>query len=68
MRIRLKAVILDVESGRWRMLLPESVADSTISASINRESSDQDQVQRLKAAGYAKLSDLVIAEAGALTN
>lgn len=65
MRIRLKAVILDVETGRWRMILPESVTDSAISASINRESSDQDQVQRLKAAGYAKLADIVIAEAGA---
>ena len=47
------------------MILPESVVDSAIGASINRESSDQDQVQRLKAAGYAKLADLVIAEAGA---
>ncbi|HEV8261854.1 MAG TPA: hypothetical protein VGQ19_13995 [Burkholderiales bacterium] len=47
------------------VLAPESVADSAISASIIRESSDQDQVQRLKAAGYAKLADMVIAEAGA---
>jgi hypothetical protein len=67
MRIRLKAVILDVETGRWHMILPESVADSAISASINRESSDQDQVQRLKAAGYARLADMIIAEANAAT-
>ena len=67
MRIRLKAAIIDVETGRWHMILPESVEDSAISASINRESSDQDQVQELKAAGYAKLADMIIAEAGAAT-
>jgi hypothetical protein len=67
MRIRLKAAIIDVETGRWHMILPESIADSAISASINRESSDQGQVQRLKAAGYAKLADMIIAEAGATT-
>jgi hypothetical protein len=47
------------------MILPDSIADSAISASINRATSDQDQVQRLKAAGYAKLADMIIAEAGA---
>jgi hypothetical protein len=57
--------IIDVETGRWRMILPESVADSAISASINRATSDQEQVQHLKAAGYAKLADMIIAEAGA---
>ena len=46
-------------------VIPNSVTDSAISASINRESSDQDQVQTLKAAGYAKLADMVIAGAGA---
>jgi hypothetical protein len=65
MRIRLKGAIVDVETGRWRMILPDSIADSAISASINRATSDQDQVQRLKAAGYAKLADMIIAEAGA---
>ena len=65
MRIRLKAAIIEVETGRWHMILPESIADSAISASINRATSDQDQVQRLKAAGYARLADMVIAEAGA---
>ena len=64
MRIRLKAAIIDVETGRWHMILPDSIADSAISASINRATSDQDQVQRLKAAGYAKLADMIIAEAG----
>jgi len=65
MRIRLKAAIIDVEIGRWHMILPESVADSAISARINRESADQGQVQRLKAAGYAKLADMIVQEAGA---
>ena len=65
MRIRLKAAIIDVTTGRWHMILPESIADSAISASINRASSDQDQVQQLKAAGYAKLADMIVAEASA---
>jgi hypothetical protein len=67
MRIRLKATIIDVETGRWRMILPESIADSAISASINRATSDQDQVQRLKSAGYAKLADMIMAEASTAT-
>ncbi|WP_162917526.1 aminopeptidase [Dongia deserti] len=65
MRIRLKAAIIEVETGRWRMILPESIENSAISASINRASSDQGQVERLKAAGYAKLADMIVAEAGA---
>ena len=65
MRIRLKAAIIDVETGCWHMILPEAIADSAISARINRESADQDQVQRLKAAGYAKLADMIVQEASA---
>jgi hypothetical protein len=59
MRIQLKAVLIDVASGRWRMFQPAPLEDSAISAEINRESSDQDQVALLKEAGYAGLADLV---------
>ncbi|MEZ5829875.1 MAG: hypothetical protein R3D05_01685 [Dongiaceae bacterium] len=68
MRIRLKAAIIDVASGRWRMIQPDAIENSAISAWINRASSDQDQVQRLKAAGYAKLADMIIGEASAATS
>lgn len=59
MRIQLKAVLIDVASGRWRMFQPEPLEDSAISAEINRESSDQDQVALLKDGGYRRLADLV---------
>lgn len=59
MRIQLKAVLIDVASGRWRMFQSAPLEDSAISAEINRESSDQDQVALLKEAGYAGLADLV---------
>lgn len=59
MRIQLKAVLIDVASGRWRMFQPMPLEDSAISAEINRESSDQDQVALLKEAGYAGLANLV---------
>lgn len=59
MRIQLKAVLIDVASGRWRMFQPEPLEDSAISAGFNRESSDQDQVELLKDGGYRRLADLV---------
>ncbi len=65
MRIRLKAALIEVATGRWRMLLPDSVENSAISASLNRVSSDQDQVAELKAAGYARLAEMVTEEAEA---
>jgi len=65
MRIVLNAAIIDVASGRWTLLSPEPVSDDAISASINRESSDQEQVEMLKEAGYARLAALVIERAKA---
>ena len=59
MRIQLKAVLIDVASGRWRMFQPAALEDSAISADLNRESSDQSQVALLKEQGYAGLADLV---------
>jgi hypothetical protein len=63
MRIHLKAVIIDVASGRWRFLTPEPVEDERLSAGINRRTADQDQVTRLKSAGYAALARALIEDA-----
>lgn len=67
MRIRLKAAVIDVASGRWRMVMPEPIDNSAISASINRATSDQGQVADLKEAGYAKLAEMIVKEAAAAT-
>jgi len=59
MRIDLKAVLIDVETGRWRVYHPAPIEDSAISASLNRADSDQDQVGTLKVQGYKALADAV---------
>jgi hypothetical protein len=53
MRIRLKVAIVDVKSGQWEMFAPEPIADDSLSARLNRISSDQQQVALLKDAAYA---------------
>lgn len=63
MRIVLKAVIIDVATGRWHQIVPAPIEDERISASINRSDSDQGQVERLKAAGYARLAEMLLDEA-----
>lgn len=60
MRIRLKAAIIEVATGRWRIVLPEAIGNTAISASINRATSDQTQVAELKAAGYARLAEMIV--------
>jgi hypothetical protein len=57
MRIRLKAVVIDVESGRWEMLTPDADTDNSASADINRRNSDQAQVDALKAQAYKRLAE-----------
>ena len=52
MRIRLKVAFLDVESGQWDIFVPESFDDSAVSSIMGRESSDQDQVIKLKELSY----------------
>jgi len=60
MRIRLKAVLIDVATGHWRMMISEPAEDERLSAAINRRSADHDQVERLKQQGYERLArDLV---------
>lgn len=60
MRIQLRAVLLDVATGRWRMITPAPDADDRTSAGITRRSSDQGQVARLKQAGYHRLAQAVV--------
>lgn len=60
MRIRLKALVLDVRSGGWKMLTPEAYADASYSSGFYRETSDQKLVIALKEKGYRSLvADLV---------
>ena len=60
MRIRLKAAVVDVKSGNWTMLTPAAFENEALSTRMAREKSDQQQVARLKAKGYAALAqDLV---------
>ncbi|MBI5434112.1 MAG: hypothetical protein HZA52_14865 [Planctomycetes bacterium] len=47
MRIRLRVVVLDVRSGRWRTFSPEPIDDARASSMLTRESSDRGQVERL---------------------
>jgi hypothetical protein len=47
MRIRLRVVILDVHSGRWRTLLTPPIDDERASSILTREDSDSHQVGRL---------------------
>lgn len=63
MRIRLKAAIIEVATGRWRIVLPEAIGNTAVSASINRATSDQTQVAELKAAGYARLAEMIVSGA-----
>jgi hypothetical protein len=55
MRIRIKAAIIDVESGDWEMLIPEVFEDDKVSAIVNREQADQAQVEDLKEKAYSQL-------------
>lgn len=51
-RIRLKVALVDVKTGQWEIFLPKVFEDSKYSASLNRESSDQQQVALLKNKAY----------------
>ncbi len=60
MRIRLKAIVLDVASGRWTMVTPAPFEDQRSSNYFRREASDQNQVRRLKTQGYKALVDAIL--------
>lgn len=55
MRIRLKALLLDVATGGWKMLTPEPHAGSRFNSRLSREYIDQKQVTALKEQAYHSL-------------
>lgn len=55
MRIRLKALVLDVATGGWKMLTPEVYTDDSYSSAWSREARDQKLVTELKSRGYRSL-------------
>ena len=60
MRIRLKAILVDVATGGWKMLTPEAQSDAGLNNVWTRESNDQKLVLALKEKGYKSLvADLV---------
>lgn len=60
MRIRLMIAVVDVRTGNWSVLTPAPFEDKAISTSLNREASDQTQVQKLKQLAYERaVTDLV---------
>jgi len=60
MRIRLKALLLDVATGGWKMLTPEAYSDAGYNSRWTREAADQKLVELLKQKGYRSLvADLV---------
>lgn len=60
MRIRLKAVIVDVASGRWTFVVPPPATSSDLSSVFSRRSTDQDLVARLKETGYQNLAHVLL--------
>lgn len=51
-RIRLKVALIDVKTGQWEIFVPRVFEDKAYSASLTRESSDQQQVALLKTKAY----------------
>lgn len=61
MRIRLKAIVVDVATGAWRMLTPEVYTDESFNSYWTREHKDQLLVNALKEKGYRSLvADLLM--------
>ena len=59
MRIRLRIVVLDVQTGCWRTILPEPMDDERASSMLSRESSDRDQVELLMQAAIPAAVELL---------
>lgn len=56
MRIKLKAAIVDVATGRWTFVTPPAAESSKLTTVLSREEKDQQLVAKLKAEGYATLA------------
>jgi hypothetical protein len=61
MRIRLRIVVLDVASGRWRSLMPTPIDDERASSLVTRHSRDMEQVEHLKEAAYVAAVEAIAA-------
>jgi hypothetical protein len=60
LRIRLTVALVDVRTGNWALYSASPFEDKAVSMSVNRESSDQEQVLKLKRLAYeAALKDLL---------
>ena len=62
MRIRLKVAVVDVATGSWSMFTPEAYVDRSLSASLDRAASDQEQVELLKGKGYKASAETFVAK------
>lgn len=60
MRIRLKFAIIHVATGSWTIFTPAPVDDTSISATLNRQSSDQGQVALLKEKAYREAVEKLV--------
>lgn len=56
MRIRLKAIVVDVATGRWTFVSPPSAVSSSLSSIVTRRNTDQTLVAELKENGYRNLA------------
>ncbi len=56
MRIRLKAVVIDVASGAWTFVTPQAINASQVSTAYHRKKTDQALVEQLKTQGYEALA------------
>lgn len=59
MRIRLRIVVVDVHTGRWRTILPQPIDDERASSMATRGSSDRDQVELLMDAAIPAAIDAI---------
>jgi hypothetical protein len=59
MRIKLKAAIVDVATGRWTFVTPPAAESSRLSTVLSREETDQDLVEKLKREGYRTLTQML---------
>ena len=60
-RIRLKVALVDVKSGQWDIFVPKVFEETSYSAYLNRELSDQQQVAQLKSKVYQAAVESIIA-------
>jgi hypothetical protein len=60
MRILLKMALIDVRTGNWTLFSPEPFQETRLSTAVNRETSDQRLVERLKSEAYAASADELV--------